>query len=54
MMVAIFLILFSVLKIITIVDSINSNILEEKSILSDIQYSLSWLVIESVILENNK
>lgn len=53
-MVAIFLILFSVLKIITIVNSINNNIIEEKLILSDIQYSLSWLVIESVILETNK
>jgi hypothetical protein len=53
MMVAIFLILFSVLKIITIVNSINNNILEEKAILSDIQYSLSWLVIETVILESN-
>jgi cell division protein FtsL len=54
MMVAIFLILFSVLKIITMLTSINNNIIEEKAILSEIQYNLSWLSIDAVILESNE
>jgi len=53
-MVAIFLILFSVLKIITMLTSINNNIIEEKAILSEIQYNLSWLSIDAVILETNE
>jgi len=52
-MVAIFLILFSVLKVVSIVDSINTNLIEEKYMISEIHNSLSWLVIESVILDTN-
>ena len=53
MMVAIFLILFSLLRIVTIMDWIKKDILDTQKIVWDIQYSLSWLVIDAVILETN-
>lgn len=53
MMVAIWLCLFWIIKIFTILDWLQNEVEKTSTIISNIETSLSWLSIDAVILETN-